>query len=107
MGYSDSPDEAIAAWNRRTHPAGFSIIHDSENHGPTLERAAEAAEAQRDKALEALDLALAGLEAGCRQYAARSHNGSEVPGDEQLPWVRLMQIGRDAVRRALQEGGGE
>lgn len=64
----------------------------------------ERAEAQLAEARKALGFALTGLEAGCNQCAIRTFTGTEVPGDEQLPWVRLMQIGRDAARRALTGG---
>ena len=49
----------------------------------------------------ALRIAHEGLKAGCDQYADRTFSGQEVPGDEQFPWVRKMQIGRDATLRAL------
>lgn len=57
--------------------------------------------AQASGLREALNKALTGLDAGCNQYASRTQFGDEVPGDEQYPWVRLMQIGRDAARAAL------
>lgn len=57
------------------------------------------------EAREVVKRALSGLDAGCTQYAARTVFGSEVAGDEQLPWVRLMQIGRDAARAFLDKTG--
>ena len=65
----------------------------------------KAAEADKARLSEALRKAHEGLVAGCQQYAARTEFGSEVPGDEQLPWVRLMQIGRDTARAALSGNG--
>lgn len=76
-------------------------VSDYMNH---WEKRAETAEARLAEAMKALDEALVGLDAGCSQYVNRTISGAEVPGDEQYPWVRLMQIGRDAVRR-VREGG--
>ena len=42
-----------------------------------------------------------GLAAGISQYAARTIHGQIVAGDEQYPWIRLMQIGMEATRSAL------
>ena len=56
---------------------------------------------------EALESAHKGLKAGCDQYAVKSIGEVEIPGDEQYPWVRLMQIGRDAAARVLSEREGQ
>ena len=50
---------------------------------------------------EALKKAKYGLDAGVKQYANRDFYGNVVPGDEQAPWVKAMQIGLDASRAAL------
>lgn len=57
------------------------------------------AEVERKDA--ALKQAGTGLNAGLFQYAARDIHGNIVPGDEQYPWIRAMQIGLDAVTAAL------
>jgi hypothetical protein len=61
--------------------------------------------ARQDKEIANLRAALkqagTGLEAGLFQYAARDFHGNIVPGDEQYPWIRAMQIGLDAVTAAL------
>jgi hypothetical protein len=38
-----SADDAVSAIMSRLHAAGFTILHDSENHGPTRDRAASVA----------------------------------------------------------------
>ena len=68
------------------------------------ETRALAAEAERDKLKAALEKAKQGLDAGIHQYAATTLSGAEIPGDEQYPWVRLMQVGRDAALAALAQG---
>ena len=50
----------------------------------------------------ALKKAKDGLDAGVKQYAARDMHGNVVPGDEQYPWVKAMQIGLDASSAALE-----
>jgi hypothetical protein len=58
-------------------------------------------EAENKKLRAALKQAGTGLNAGLFQYAARDFHGNIVPGDEQYPWIRAMQIGLDAVTTAL------
>ena len=56
---------------------------------------------ENEKLRSALKLAGTGLNAGLFQYAARDIHGNIVPGDEQYPWIRSMQIGLDSVTAAL------
>ena len=57
---------------------------------------------RRVKELEvALRKAEVGLMAGVNKYASRDFHGNIVPGDEQYPWVKAMQIGLDRARAAL------
>lgn len=63
---------------------------------------AEKAEAECKRLRDALRFAKDGCEAGCNQYASRTLHGQEVPGDEQFPWVKAMQIGRDKASAALE-----
>ena len=57
------------------------------------------AEVERLRA--ALEKAKSGLHAGVSQYASRDFHGNIIPGDEQYPWVKAMQIGLDAAIAAL------
>lgn len=56
----------------------------------------------RGEAVKALIKARNGLSDGVNQYASRDFGGAIIPGDEQYPWVRSMQIGLDAVHQALE-----
>jgi len=56
----------------------------------------------RAEAVKALIKARNGLSDGVNQYAIRDFGGAIIPGDEQYPWVRSMQIGLDAVHQALE-----
>lgn len=85
------------------------LRHCSENCGDEYlhelsGRAADTITALRAR-VETLEGALTkahnGLKAGVDEYASRDMHGNIVPGDEQYPWVKSMQIGLDAVRAAL------
>jgi hypothetical protein len=56
---------------------------------------------ENEKLRAALKLAGTGLKAGLFQYAERDFHGNIIPGDEQYPWIKAMQIGLDAVTAAL------
>ena len=56
---------------------------------------------------KALKKAKNGLDAGVNAYAARDMHGNVVPGDEQYPWVKAMQIGLDASSAAITKGERE
>jgi len=58
-------------------------------------------EAENKRLRAALKQAGTGLKAGLFQYAAHDFHGNIIPGDEQYPWIRAMQIGLDAVTAAL------
>jgi hypothetical protein len=57
--------------------------------------------AEVEKKDAALKLAGTGLKAGVFRYADRDFHGNIIPGDEQYPWIKAMQIGLDAVTAAL------
>lgn len=74
-----------------------------ESHYMTTEGLADritSLEADVERKRDALRKAERGLAAGLAQYASKTIHGSGVAMDEQYPWVRLMQIGRDAARTA-------
>jgi chromosome segregation ATPase len=76
------------------------MINLEKDNARLTARVAELEEALK-KAKEALKKAKYGLDAGVKQYAARDMHGNIVPGDEQYPWVKAMQIGLDASSAAL------
>lgn len=57
--------------------------------------------AEVEKLRSALKKAKDGLDAGVKHYAERDMYGNVIPGDEQYPWVKAMQIGLDASSAAL------
>jgi hypothetical protein len=65
------------------------------------------AEAALAEARKVIEDANRGLEAGVSQYAQRDLHRNIVPGDEQYPWVRKMQIGLDSARAWLEANKGD
>ena len=95
---SDIVTEALARWVPDDHPGRRGQIgQDVKDLCAEITRLKE--ENERLKA--ALKKAGAGLNAGVVQYAVRDIHGNIVPGDEQYPWVKAMQIGLDAATAAL------
>lgn len=101
-----SDDELIARLEAQAEqePAGYDTFY-RRLFTEAAARIRSHSESKRE-AMNALEKALTGLEAGCTQYASRTSFGSEVPGDEQYPWVRLMQVGRDAARAVIAKEAG-
>lgn len=104
----------VQMW-REAHPGNDMVLPDRANFTAWIlaeimrlrsltvvqESLIRKSEAENEKLRAALKQAGIGLNAGLFQYAARDIHQNIVPGDEQYPWIRAMQIGLDAVTAAL------
>jgi uncharacterized small protein (DUF1192 family) len=93
---------SLASWQCEFTDGKTGLVY-SEHGGTYCAMAKREAtlRAEIEQLREALRKADKGLAAGVSQYATRTFHGQIVPGDEQAPWIRLMQIGWDATQAAL------